>query len=1197
MNSTNVTISVNDITKPLVELQTPINNSFHASTSLNVSWMAVDNYDPSLDCNISINSTMGIETTASSGILNSTLITVSEGVNQQVIVTCRDDVPNTNSSLLTMFNVDITPPAVYNITPTTVNEDTIVNYTAVVTDNVGIATCSLYINNVYNGSMTITGNLANRTVILSQPGNYEMNVSCNDSAGNSNESITTVTVIDTTVPEVLLISPINGSEIGSNVVTFICNATDNVGLSNITLKIYNSTGGLLVTNISTVSGISNQSNFVHTLTPGNYIWSCYANDTSDNVNSSWILVNNSFVIKTFSFTGNVKNSSGNNVQGVNVTIYAKAFSPSGPPTVVNVYSTTTDPNGNYTLSNINATSNMVYEVTFIKYELDGNASWVGPTLPPFPAEPFFKAMQDPFGQGTIGPFFNETTVYLQKAGNIKIEAINKSNDNIAFSFMVSDTSLGFPIIEPDFTSQVTSAHVIVPLNRSYSIMFIPQESPPITIDVTPNDYYYTGQTYFVNITANTTLDPVQIYGWVNTTFSSKNGTDMISITNFTNLSVFTFMVMPGNMVPTDAIMPSNLGVFLYEDSNAVDVIDATTGFFNITLPAVNSGLRVLFGLYANNGTTGDTGTEYFAAFYNLTLVYGQTDMNVNLTLYPLAGNFSSSIYGVDQNLSTKFTVFNITDPAQNRSAGEAFSEVETNYCGTTIKWLAQSSTDTGILKLPLLNNTPIILNIYSKNFAPIRKTINASTINSQGKIEVPLYSSKLETPDGTNIKNFIALDFLISNTSCDVINPPASCVILNFSDMQQFNPLKLLLGGAVSVRLRDKVTNITIHYVNVDLLASGPPVEASFDRNASKASSSSTSLEQVWRFGAIGPDIYDRVIIGIPYNSSINESWNYNISIDYLYDEDWNVIWNISENTTLQLPSYYSDFDTAWFNSATNGKSCSKTNSTADCYMDTTNNYFWIRIPHFSGVAPTIIGATSVTTTSVSEEETVVGGGGGSPVHVKKHSWSTIKANTEVSFKVNDYVIGVKEILISPKEDSDDVSITVSHISTRPDETAENRSKVYKYFKIDIENLQNIDYAIIQLMVEKSWLKNNNVNKNNITLYRWDISSNNWEELETKNVKEDLIYVYYNSTLNKFSYFRISEKEKEKIEEVKEEIKEKEEEPKHKEEEVTEEELKEEIIKEKPNKLWFWAGIAAILLILCIVVILISKKNKERENK
>ncbi len=87
-----------------------------------------------------------------------------------------------------------------------------------------------------------------------------------------------VTYTPDTSPNATLVSPANGNVTTSNNVTFSCNATDDIKLSNITFY-WNYTGTFLANGTVNASGTSNQTTFNRTnLNNGAILWNCRACD-------------------------------------------------------------------------------------------------------------------------------------------------------------------------------------------------------------------------------------------------------------------------------------------------------------------------------------------------------------------------------------------------------------------------------------------------------------------------------------------------------------------------------------------------------------------------------------------------------------------------------------------------------------------------------------------------------------------------------------------------------------------------------------------------------------------------------------------------------------------------------------------------------------------------------------------------------
>ena len=195
-------------------------------------------------------------------------------------------------------------------------------------------------------------------------------------------------------------------------------------------------------------------------------------------------------------------------------------------------------------------------------------------------------------------------------------------------------------------------------------------------------------------------------------------------------------------------------------------------------------------------------------------------------------------------------------------------------------------------------------------------------------------------------------------------------------------------GGRLSFRMGLPATGIEVHYVNVDLLASGPPA-ALFDDTANE--STSGNFESSVRFGSNGPTIYDYVLISIPYTegsssqAGLNESEPINVSRTIFYDDDWNVIWNTSVNGTSGANlagnfSHYEQFQSQWetLMGVTNcTETVSEFNATRPCFVNKSENKVWVRLPHFSGGLDEANGVATTVLGGGGDGDSGSGGGGG----------------------------------------------------------------------------------------------------------------------------------------------------------------------------------------------------------------------------
>jgi len=170
--------------------------------------------------------------------------------------------------------------------------------------------------------------------------------------------------------------------------------------------------------------------------------------------------------------------------------------------------------------------------------------------------------------------------------------------------------------------------------------------------------------------------------------------------------------------------------------------------------------------------------------------------------------------------------------------------------------------------------------------------------------------------------------------------------------------------------------------------------------------------------------------------------------------------------------------------------------------------------------------------------------------------------------------LGVKEIQIEVKNEAQNVKISVTKYDSKPAEiTVEKSGKINRYLQIKTENLKDkLEKAKLKVQVEKSWVSENNLEKENIAIFKFDETAEQWNELPTTFSEEDDNYYYYEAELSSFSYFAIGEKVLEKPSE--------EEQPS----------LREE--KEIGKNLYLWMIIVGVILVTIIAIVLSKRKKK-----
>lgn len=186
--------------------------------------------------------------------------------------------------------------------------------------------------------------------------------------------------------------------------------------------------------------------------------------------------------------------------------------------------------------------------------------------------------------------------------------------------------------------------------------------------------------------------------------------------------------------------------------------------------------------------------------------------------------------------------------------------------------------------------------------------------------------------------------------------------------------------------------------------------------------------------------------------------------------------------------------------------------------------------------------------------------------------------------KYFDKGIGIKEIQIKVNNESKNVKITISKYDNKPSVISVKKTgKVYQYFHIETRNLVgNLQKAILTIKVKKSWISNNRIDKNNISLFEFDNTSKKWNELLTSYNGSDNTYDYFNIELTSFSYFAISEKAVKK-------------QPKKEESTIIKKLLGNNVkeLKQKIENKWtIAAGVVIILLLILSVLYFLKRENK-----
>lgn len=212
-----------------------------------------------------------------------------------------------------------------------------------------------------------------------------------------------------------------------------------------------------------------------------------------------------------------------------------------------------------------------------------------------------------------------------------------------------------------------------------------------------------------------------------------------------------------------------------------------------------------------------------------------------------------------------------------------------------------------------------------------------------------------------------------------------------------------------------------------------------------------------------------------------------------------------------------------------------KSHSHSISYTSTSSGTYYVLCNDTAGNLMSAANTTTYTA-DVSSSSTSSSTGGGtttvtSPVTYTK-AWAVITAGAVQNIIINeDYYGGVplNSISFKPLNTLRDVQMQVRVLTSAPSSTGAITFEAYKYLQIIETNIDedSLINTKISFRVEKSWLEEKGLSKENLALFRF--TNNEWEEQPTVVSSETETYVYYDSETTGFSYFAIGQKGEELV--------------------------------------------------------------------
>ena len=637
--------------------------------------------------------------------------------------------------------------------------------------------------------------------------------------------------------------------------------------------------------------------------------------------------------------------------GANITIYNLSFNGQElQKTVAN--STFSNLSGDYNLTFV-ANQNDMYSIQVVKYNESNTrvATHVSIPLPEFPYQMFTSVV-------------NNTNVSLINATTIFVNATNETGAS-TFSGWMSEDGTGMQLDSfMGMNSEVTNRTIHAPLGKNYSltIMKLPPQGGgggAIPRSITINTSNLTsGFGRGINISVNLSHSMTFVMGNItvvgNTTAVNITGIMLHSFTEGVHFE-HGHKLTPGQLEP-NATQP---GFSLTQNIAAP--------FWNYTFTvdaAGGQGIKYMMIVYANT-----TNNEYFAGFQNMSAISG-TNLTLNVTLRRLVGEFSAASGFSDINTTKYIVRLSSNGSYVNTTDGRLKVEYASysNDQGSVPVVLELSPNSSGFFKFPMITGYNATASMFSPNYAPIKKKINTSLNITYINVSSMEFGPPGHEGGGNDAFSGIRFNFYRSNATCNTAEPPDSCRLTNFGSNPMadgFNPMSLVLswGNILNVRMNDSTGGFVLYLIGVDLLGAGPPA-AQYDQTTTDATSGS-SFDNAKRVGSLAPDTVQYIWVGFTYSdTSLNDSANVSVLLSQTFDDDWNSDWNASAYPNgTGTPSYYGDYNQTFFNAsqsygnAVGGVLCSTTDANATCFINTSTNLVWFKIPHFSGSSANVLGA------------------------------------------------------------------------------------------------------------------------------------------------------------------------------------------------------------------------------------------------
>lgn len=142
---------------------------------------------------------------------------------------------------------------------------------------------------------------------------------------------------------------------------------------------------------------------------------------------------------------------------------------------------------------------------------------------------------------------------------------------------------------------------------------------------------------------------------------------------------------------------------------------------------------------------------------------------------------------------------------------------------------------------------------------------------------------------------------------------------------------------------------------------------------------------------------------------------------------------------------------------------------------------------------------------------------------VERYKQNMIKDSVNM-YPIADPEFGIYFVAFIGQEDENDVAMRAEFLNTSSkckNVTQDIPGIIYKNINVWLGS-PTIKDAIIRSRVENSWLKDNSISVQNVSVFRWNKQERKWNILETQIIHRDDTYTYFESKANGLSQFVIS---------------------------------------------------------------------------